>query len=398
VTDRFQGPETPAAVSALAEVRDRIDDTDRKLMRLLDQRIELALRAGRLKGQIADPAREAKVLEKVRASAHGLLSVEFVTSLYGAIIEESRRVQSTRPRLAGFQGERGAWSEMACQSWDADLVPAPCRSFADVFDAVSGGSCDVGVVPVENSLGGAIIEVSDLLIARDVFVVGEIVVPVRQCLLALPGTRLRDIRSVYSHPQALVQCRAFLAAHDLDAQPFYDTAGAARWLMFEGARTAGAIASPLAATLYGLEVVADSIADEPANETRFLVIAPAPRASGGNRCSIVLTTEDRAGALAEALGVFSIHGINLSRIESRPTRTRPGTYAFLIDFHGSQDAEGVVNALAALRSQCVSLKVLGFYDAAPTASPQSASSAHCGIQPGSLPPRDRRAREAHHIP
>jgi prephenate dehydratase/chorismate mutase len=365
VTDQVKGPDSTDDVSALAEVRDRIDDTDRKLMRLLDQRIELALRAGRLKAQIADPAREAQVLTKVRASAHGLVSADFVASLYRAIIEESRRLQSTRPRLAGFQGERGAWSEMACEAWDPGLVPAPCRSFADVFDAVSSGSCDVGVVPVENSLGGAVIEVSDLLIARDVFVIGEVVVPVRQCLLALPGTRLRDIRSVYSHPQALVQCRAFLAAHDLDAQPFYDTAGAARWLMFEGARTAGAIASSLAATLYGLEIVADSIADEPANETRFLVIASAPRASGGNKCSIVLTTEDRSGALAEALGVFATHGINLSRIESRPTRSRPGTYAFLIDFLGLQDAEGVGNALAALRSQCVSLKVLGFHEAAP---------------------------------
>jgi prephenate dehydratase/chorismate mutase len=363
VTNRSTGPDAPREASPLAEVRDRIDDTDRKLMRLLDQRIELALRAGRLKAQIADPAREAQVLDKVRASAHGLLGAEFVTSLYRAIIDESRRVQSTRPRLAGFQGERGAWGEMACQDWDAGLVPAPCRSFADVFDAVSSGSCDVGVVPVENSLGGAIDEVSDLLIARDIFVIGEVTVPVRQCLLALPGTRLRDIRSVYSHPQALVQCRAFLTAHELDPQPFYDTAGAARWLMFEGARTAGAIASPLAATLYGLEVVADSIADEPANETRFLIVSPAPGAAGGNKCSVVLTTEDRSGALAEALGVFATHGINLSRIESRPTRTRPGTYAFLIDFHGSQDAEDVGNALAALRSQCVSLKTLGFYQA-----------------------------------
>ena len=252
---------------------------------------------------------------------------------------------------------------MACLAWDSQVVPVPCRSFADVFDGVERGAFDRGIVPVENSLGGAVVDVSDLLIARDLSVVGEVVVPVRQCLLALPGTPLSHLRTVYSHPQALAQCRAFLAAKGLDAQPFYDTAGAARWLMFEGVRTAGVIASPLAATLYGLDVVADAIADDPGNETRFVVISRMPEA-GGNKCSLVLTTEDRSGALASALGVFAAHGINLTRIESRPTRVRPGTYAFLIDFLGGQGASGVDAALAALADHCVSLKILGFYRAA----------------------------------
>jgi prephenate dehydratase/chorismate mutase len=360
VTDR---PNESQAASLLTDVRARIDDTDRKLLRLLDQRIELSLRAGRLKQVIADPAREAQVLDRVRSAAHGLLSAEFVTALYVSIMEESRRVQGVRPQLAGFQGERGAWSEMACQAWDADLVPVPCRSFAEVFDGVERGTFDRGVVPVENSLGGAVIEVSDLLIARPLSVIGEVVVPVRQCLLARPGTRLEAIRSVYSHPQALEQCRVFLAAHQLDPQPFYDTAGAARWLMFEGNRTAGVIASPLAATLYGLDILDEGVADKQDNETRFLVVSKTARADGGNKCSTVLTTEDRSGALAEALGVFATHGINLSRIESRPTRVRAGTYAFLIDFLGRPDAPEVMDALAALRAQCVSVKVLGFYDA-----------------------------------
>ncbi len=353
-----------AAAQALAEVRARIDDTDRKLLRLLDQRIELAVRAGRLKAVVTDPAREAQVLEKVRSAAYGLLSADFVGALYGSIMSEGKRLQEARPGLAGFQGERGAWSEVACQAWDEALVPVPCRGFADVFDGVARGAFDRGLVPVENSLGGAVVEVSDLLIARNLSVVGEVVVPVRQCLLALPGARLRDLRTVYSHPQALAQCRSFLAEHDLDGQPFYDTAGAARWLMFEGTRTAAAIASPLAASLYGLEIVADAIADEPGNETRFLVVARTPAPGGGNKCSIVLTTEDRSGALAESLGVFAAHGINLSRIESRPTRIRPGTYAFLIDFLGDAGSPEVAAALSALGAQCPSLKVLGFYQAA----------------------------------
>jgi prephenate dehydratase len=364
VPDRHPAPDPAAAAHALAEVRARIDDTDRRLLRLLDQRIELAVRAGRLKTAVTDAAREAQVLEKVRSAAYGLLSAEFVTGLYGAIMAEGKRLQEARPGLAGFQGERGAWSEVACLAWDEALVPVPCRGFADVFDGVARGTFDRGVVPVENSLGGAVVEVSDLLIARDLSVVGEVVVPVRQCLLALPGVRLRDVRTVYSHPQALAQCRAFLEEHDLEGGPFYDTAGAARWLMFEGSRTSAAIASPLAASLYGLEVLADAIADEPGNETRFLVISRTPAEAGGDKCSIVLTTEDRSGALAESLGVFAAHGLNLSRIESRPTRVRPGTYAFVIDFLGGADAPAVDAALAALAAQCPSLKVLGFYAAA----------------------------------
>ena len=289
----------------LADVRARIDDADRKLLRLLDERVELALRAGRLKTDIADPAREAQVLENVASAAHGLLSRDFVTGLYRAIIDESRRLQSSRPGLAGFQGERGAWSEMACQAWDGRLVPVPCRSFNDVFDGVERGAFDRGVVPVENSLGGAVVDVSDLLIARDLSIVGEVLLPVRQCLLALPGAPLSRLRSVYSHPQALAQCRAFLAANDLDPHPFYDTAGAARWLMFEGDRTAGVIASPLAATLYGLEVVAEAVADDPGNETRFVVISANAR---GRRRQVLARADDGGSRRRAGRGAGGVCG------------------------------------------------------------------------------------------
>jgi prephenate dehydratase len=343
----------------LNEVRGRIADTDRKLLRLLDERIELGLRAERL--EAGSENRSGRTSDDRVSGHYGLLSPEFVSAIFDAIVREGRRLQAARPPLAGFQGERGAWSEMASLAWDERMVPVPCRSFADVFDGVERGAFDRGVVPVENSLGGDVVDVSDLLIERDVAVIGEIVVPIRQCLLALPGSPLARLRTVYSHPQALVQCRRFIETNGLDAQPLYDTAGAARWLLFDGVRTAGVIASPLAATLYGLDVVADGVADDPGNETRFVVIARAP-GPGGNKCSVVLTTEDRAGALAAALGVFAAHGINLSRIESRPTRVRAGTYAFLIDFLGEPDRANVQDALRALAAQSVSLKVLGFYE------------------------------------
>jgi prephenate dehydratase/chorismate mutase/prephenate dehydratase len=345
----------------LAELRAQIDDTDRKLLRLLDQRIEYALQTTRLKTAITDRDREDEVLGRVSAAAHGLLGEGFVVELYRSIIAESKRLQAQRPRFGGFQGEHGAWSEMALERWDANVVPVPCRTFADVFEGVGSGAFDRGIVPVENTLGGSVVEVSDLLIETSLSIVGEVRVPVRQCLMALPGTGLAGVRSVRSHPQALSQCRGYLARHGLAPEPFYDTAGAARWLMFAGARSVGAVASPLAASLYGLEILAEDIADREGNETRFVVLARELYTGPADKGSLVLTTEDRSGALVQALGAFADHHVNLSRIESRPNAGRGGQYTFMLDFAGDPANDDVARALSALTAQGVSYKVLGFY-------------------------------------
>jgi len=359
-----------AGLARLAELRALIDDADRKLLRLLDQRIEYALQTARLKASVTDSSREEEVMSRVRSAAYGLLSEEFVAGLYRSIIDEGKRLQARRPRLGGFQGEQGAWSEMALDRWEANLIPVACRTFEEVFEGVAAGFFDRGIVPVENSLGGSVIEVSDLLIATTLSIVGEVRMPVRQCLLALPGTPVADIRSVRSHPQALAQCRAFLARHRIAAEPYTDTAGAARWLMFDGNRSVGAIASPLAARLYGLDIIADNIADHEANETRFVVLSRQLHTGPADKGSIVLTTEDRSGALVQALGAFADHRVNLSRIESRPDAGRRGRYTFLIDFAGDPADDDVARALSALGSQGVSYKLLGFYPA--DAGPPSA--------------------------
>jgi prephenate dehydratase/chorismate mutase len=356
-------PREEAAPARLAELRAQIDDTDRKLLRLLDQRIEYALQTARLKPAVTDGGREEEVMSRVRAAAYGLLSEAFVGGLYRSIIDESKRLQARRPRFGGFQGEHGAWSEMALDRWDANLIPVACRTFDEVFEGVAAGFFDRGIVPVENSVGGSVVEVSDLLIATDLSIVGEVRVPISQCLLGLPGATLSDIRSARSHPQALVQCRGFLGRHGIAADPYYDTAGAARWLMFDGSRAVGAIASPLAARLYGLDVLADDIADHESNETRFVVLARQLHTGAADKGSIVLTTEDRAGALMQALGAFADHRVNLSRIESRPVAGGRGRYTFLIDFAGDPANDDVARALSALGAQGVSYRVLGFYPA-----------------------------------
>jgi prephenate dehydratase/chorismate mutase len=353
----------------LAELRAQIDDTDRQLLRLLDQRIEYALQTARLKAVVTDPSREEQVISRIRAAAYGLLSQDFVAGLYQSIMDEGKRLQARRPRFGGFQGEHGAWSEMALERWDENLVPIPCRTFEDVFEGVASGAFDGGIVPVENSVGGSVVEVSDLLIETTLSIVGEVRVPVRQCLLALPGTTLAEIRTVRSHPQALAQCRAYLVRQGIAAEPYYDTAGAARWLMFEAARGVGVIGSPLAARLYGLDVVAEGVADHEANETRFVVLSRRLYTGSANKGSLVLTTEDRSGALVQALGAFADHRVNLSRIESRPNAGRRGHYTFMIDFAGDPADDDVARALSALTAQGVSYKVLGFYRSDPGPAP-----------------------------
>ena len=302
-------------------------------------------------------------MTRVRAAAYGLLSDDFVGGLYRSIIDESKRLQARRPRFGGFQGEHGAWSEMALDRWDASLIPVACRTFEEVFEGVAAGFFDRGIVPVENSLGGSVVEVSDLLIETPSVDRGRGAgCPSSQCLLALPGTPLADIRSARSHPQALAQCRGFLARHRIAAEPYYDTAGAARWLMFDGTRAVGAIASPLAARLYGLDMVAERHRrprrrTKPGSSCSREQLHTGPADKG----SIVLATDDRSGALVQALGAFADHRVNLSRIESRPTAGRRGSYTFLIDFAGDPANDDVARALSALGSQGVSYRMLGFY-------------------------------------
>jgi len=348
----------------LTRVRAAIDDADRQLLRLLDDRMQLAVRAGRLKPASRDPAREEDVIRRALEGGYGLLDAPFVERLYRAIIDGSLTLQEHRFRLAAFQGERGAWGEMAVRSYDSELVAMPCHEFRDVFTSVADGAMDVGIVPVENSIEGAVGEVNDLLVETGLTMVGEVLLPIHHALLAVPGTDPRDIRTVYSHPQALGQCRGFLGRLHLETRPFYDTAGAARWLAAERPLASAVVASPFAASLYGLDVVQERIEDHEANTTRFVVLARPPATRSGRKCSIVFSAPHRAGALLDVLRVFADEGLNLTRIESRPVRSDPGAFAFLMDFLGAEDDEHVGRAFGRLPALTLTWKVLGFYEPA----------------------------------
>lgn len=263
-----------------------------------------------------------------------------------------------------FQGEWGAFGEEAViRLYGDEAEPVPYPQFPDVFRAVASGQVDRGVVPVENSIAGTVNEVYDLLRQFDLFVQGEQVVPVELCLMALPGQTLADIRRVYSHPKALEQCERFLRELGVEAIALYDTAGSARLIREQGWRGVAAVASRRAAERYGLEILAAGIQDVSDNYTRFVALGrePAPRQPGPTKTMLVMATQHVPGSLYRCLGCLARRGINLLKLESRPTRDRPWEYLFYLDFEGHRDEPHVAEALAELSLHTNWLKVLGSF-------------------------------------
>jgi prephenate dehydratase len=217
------------------------------------------------------------------------------------------------------------------------------------------------VVPVENSLEGAVTQVNDLLTTTQLKVIGEANVAVRHCLLAVDALDWREIRLVYSHPQALAQCRDFLARHRLEPRPYYDTAGAARMLARENPRAAAAVASALCADLYNLKIIEEGIEDGVANTTRFLLLSRQEYAGRGTKTSLVFSVPHQAGRLFDVLKLFARADINLTRIASIPLRSDPGNYSFFLDCEGSQKDAKLAGVLQQVQALTLSMKCLGSY-------------------------------------
>ncbi len=269
------------------------------------------------------------------------------------------------PKIA-FQGEEGAYSQQAIhQFFGREVETIPCRTFADIFAAVEEGQADYGMLPLENAMAGSINQAYDLLLDHDLRIWSEVILRVHHAVLALPGVQLEDLRRVRSHPQALAQCQRFLSRHNLEPVPAHDTAGAARELSAHPEADGGAIASALAAEIYGLEILAEGIEDVPWNYTRFFILSQQdpPRAER-NKTSLVFAVRHVPGALHSCLGQFAAQGINLTKIESRPRRNRPWHYLFYLDFEGHWQDPECEKALLALLRQASFVKMLGSYPAA----------------------------------
>jgi prephenate dehydratase len=262
-----------------------------------------------------------------------------------------------------FQGERGAFSEdAATKLFSGDIDFLPCIRLKGVFELVSQDKVEFGVVPLENSQAGSINETYDLLLAYTLNIFAEVILKVSHCLMALPGQKLEDIATIYSHPQALAQCAEFLGKLDVEIISNYDTAGSAKMIKEKGLRNCAAIASKRAADIYGLEILAPEIETSVNNYTKFVAISkkkakPAQR----NKTSLVFTTEHKPGSLYRILGIFANRNINLTKLESRPSRREPWEYVFYVDFEGHLDGKVYQEAVKELQREAASVKILGSY-------------------------------------
>lgn len=352
-------------MSQLDHLRGEIDDIDRQIVALFERRMAVTARVGEYKQSIGmpvlDPQREREVLaQKLAWLSNPDLKTD-ITELYETIMGISRRQQRrmvqegedpvyqriTRhisearrpikhPRVV-YQGEPGAYSEMAAVNFFGEGVCAKgLKQFDDVFAAIKNGEADYGVLPIENTSTGAIRQIYDLLTEYECYMVGETTVRVSHCLMALPGTTIEDIRTVYSHEQGLFQCDAFLSQHpDWKQIPQEDTAGSAKMVALQGDPTKAAICSKRSADIYGLTILAEAINNNAENTTRFVVVAPVMELrEGRDKISTCFCIPHQSGSLHEILTIFAVHGLNMVRLESRPVQGHNFEYMFFLEFTG----------------------------------------------------------------
>ena len=356
------------AEKRLRVLREEVDAIDSRILELLNERTERTNEVGRLKA--ADnatpfvPARELEIFERLEREASGPFPKPAIRKVFREIISAS--ISQQRGVSVAYLGPPATYTHQAAiQQFGqmADLRPA--QTTDAIFTQVESGQAEFGVVPVENSNEGVVSHTLDLFVDSPLTIAAEIHVPIHHDLLSKSG-ELRAIRAVHSHPQALAQCRAWLELNlpNVPQQSTHSTALAAE-LAARNAEVA-AIASPIAAELYGLHVVHSGIEDHADNTTRFLVIAVRPpRRSARDITSILFSIKrDQVGALYKALEPFYQHGVNLTRIESRPTRVRAWEYVFFCDFEGHLEDPKVGDAIAELRPRCDFVKVLGSYPVA----------------------------------
>ncbi len=270
----------------------------------------------------------------------------------------------------GFQGEKGAYSELAAKRFfsSRNIELIPYKTFADVFHAIAKRKVEAGVVPVENTLNGGIREVFNLLDEQSVFVIGEIKLRISHMLLGIRGAKLSGIRKVYSHPQALLQCRKFIRSAKLVQAEYYDTAGAAKFVASQSDPSIAAIAGQSAAEDYGLAVLKKNIESDGKNFTRFLVISrESVISSDADKSTVVFSLRNQPGALQRVLSVFAIRDIDLLSIDSIPIIGKPWEYKFFVDFRGNIFQEPQAKTIEHLRELCPHVKVVGSYKEGRTA-------------------------------
>jgi len=348
---------------SLENLRKRIDELDYQLVQLLNERARVVVEIGKLKSKadkpIYAPDREKEILAKIAQVNKGPLPDKCLVAIWRELMSGSFVLE--KPLRIGYLGPGGSFSHTAAMlKFGQSVEYEPLADIKSIFDEVSKGHCDLGVVPVENTTGGGVIETLDAFIDSDVKVCAEVLMTIHHSLLATCS--LAEIKTIYSKPEVFAQCRNWLSATFKDAQtiPVASTAKAAQMVVAEPG--AAAIGSKVAAELYGLKIVCENIEDITNNITRFLVISREDaKPTGEDKTAILFSTAHKAGALADVLDVFKQYNINLTNIESRPSKKRQWEYYFFVDFIGHRADEHVQKGLQEARKYCLQLSVLGSF-------------------------------------
>lgn len=351
----------------LKKHRDKIDAIDEAILKLVNERAQLATEIGHLKndGVIYKPEREAQVLRRLQENSKGPLSSEAVSNIFRAVVANCRALE--KQLSIAFLGPMGTYSEEAAlKQFGEGGTAVVCASIDEVFRTVEAKQANYGVVPVENSTEGAVSLTLDLLQSTDLKICGEVMLPVHHALLS-KQTDIRNISHVFSHAQSLSQCHEWLnkMLPTVEREAVTSNARAAQMiheLVSADGTFAAAIASKRAAELFDLNVLAENIEDDPKNTTRFLVLGRQDVApSGQDKTSLVMTSKNQPGAMVDLLEPLSRHGVSMTKFESRPSKQGLWDYVFFVDIEGHQDDTSVKKAIDECRERAMYLKVLGSY-------------------------------------
>lgn len=347
-------------------LRNQIDAIDEKLLTLVSERATLAEQIGQLKeGILYRPEREAQVLRRIAELNPGPLSNETVLFLFREIM--SACLAHERPVSVAFLGPQGTYSEVALlKHFGHAALREDQATLDDVFQSVVAQRTDFGIVPIENSIEGAVGRTLDLLVETPVQICGEVQLRIHHQLLVSSGVGMTDIKEIYAHPQSLAQCRSWIATHLPQAQliPSASNAEAARTIQQKN--NAAAIAGSHAAELYQLDVLAKNIEDSTDNTTRFFVIGHHESSpSGHDKTSLLLVAKNRPGAIHDLLTPLAQHGVSMTRLESRPSQTQLWEYVFFVDIEGHCKDPIVKQALSEISQSALLCRVLGSYPVAP---------------------------------
>lgn len=373
----------------LQELRKQIDEIDDAMVALFEKRMSIAEQVAKYKIEtgkpVFDEAREQEKLQSLGEKTHTSFNCCGIQQLYQQIMSISRKrqyqlLQAYDPKdLAGFtpvaklekkdarviyQGVEGAYSHAASMAFFGN--EGNCRhvdTWKDAMEAIKNGSADYAVLPIENSTAGIVQDNYDLLAQYDHVIVGEQLIPCQHVLMGLPGTELCEIQHVYSHPQALMQCRDFLNAHsDWNIHPYGNTAKAAKKVAQEQDRSQAAIASPYAAEYFHLAVLQEGIYSNPGNSTRFIIVSKQKiYCKDAKKISISFELPHTSGSLYSSLSHLIYNGLNMTKIESRPVLSQNWEYRFFVDFEGNLNDSAVKNALRGLENEVQNLRIHGNY-------------------------------------